>query len=150
MYCAWDESLLKSINNLTVPLTLQDEKKKSAFTSSNLGLRNFYPWYLSKYNSAKNSDFIMMMLEVFEGMDDALKKKQCIFLRGDCNVFKMWIKVEQFLLQVFIYHVFSSCLRNQLFFYQSFAQYVLSWNFFMCIKKRWRWFTELLNFFIHF
>jgi hypothetical protein len=96
MYCAWDESLLKSINNLTVPLTLQDEKKKSAFTSSNLGLRNFYPWYLSKYNSAKNSDFIMMMLEVFEGMDDALKKKQYIFLRGDCNVFKMWIKVNQF------------------------------------------------------
>jgi hypothetical protein len=97
MYYAWDGSLLKSINNLTVPLTLQDQKMKSAFTSSGLGLRNFYPWYLSKYNSAKNSDFIMMMLEVFQGIDDALKKKHYIFFRGDCNVFKMWIKVDYFL-----------------------------------------------------
>ena len=76
-----------------IPFTLIDEKRKSALTDSPWGLRHFHPWFLSGRNSGSNDDFMKLMVDMLVYNDDVLKAKKYWFIRGDCNIFKMWMKV---------------------------------------------------------
>ena len=89
----------KHLRIKTVPLSLSlhDEKKKTAFLYSKWGLKNFKPWYLSNLNSGKNDDFVFLMLNLLKKTDNCLKNKRYWYFRGDCNVYKMWMKVDFFL-----------------------------------------------------
>jgi hypothetical protein len=103
MYQTWDKSVTKYLKTTTIPITLKDEKKKSALGYSDWGLKNFKPWYLADLNSAKNDDFVFLMMDILERTRSCMKKQKYWFFRGDCNVFKMWIKV-------FLVLYSSSCL----------------------------------------
>ena len=93
MYCCWDSSLIKHLKITTIPITLKDELKKPTLGYSDWGLRNFKPWYLAELNSAKNDDFAFLMMDLLERTSSFVKDKKYWFFRGDCNVFKMWVKV---------------------------------------------------------
>jgi hypothetical protein len=93
MYQYWDSSLLKALRPTKIPLTLLDEKRKSALEDSPWGLRNFYPWFVSPLNSGSNNDFVKLMVDLLVHQEPVIKSKKYWFLRGDCNIFKFWMKV---------------------------------------------------------
>jgi hypothetical protein len=89
----WNLSLIKVLKPTKIPFTLIDEARKSALSDSVWGLRLFNPWFLSGLNSASNDDFLKLMVDMLDYNDDVIKKHMYWFIRGDCNIFKMWIKV---------------------------------------------------------
>ena len=93
MYQYWSQSLLKELKISKIPLTLVDEKRKSALTDSPWGLRNFHPWFVSGNDSASNDGFLHLMTDLLEYNHDVIKAKKYWFLRVDCNIFNFWIKV---------------------------------------------------------
>jgi hypothetical protein len=97
MFQYWDQSLIKQMKPTKIPFTLIDEARKSALTDSIWGLRLFHPWFLSGRNPASNDDFIKLMVDMLDYNDDVIAKKLYWFIRGDCNIFKMWMKVHIFL-----------------------------------------------------
>jgi len=73
---------------------MHDQKKTTALVYSDWGLKNFKPWYVSNLNSGKNDDFAFLMLNLLKKTNNCLQKKRYWFFRGDCNVYKMWMKVN--------------------------------------------------------
>jgi hypothetical protein len=93
MYYYWNDSLLKTLRISKIPLTLVDEKRKSALTDSPWGLRHFHPWFLSDQDSASNDGFLHLMTDLLEYNHNVIQEKKYWFLRVDCNIFNFWIKV---------------------------------------------------------
>ena len=89
----WEKSLIKVVKPTKVPFTLVDETRKSALTDSPWGLRHFHPWFLSPGNLGANDDFLKIMVDLLTYNDDLVHARQYWFIRGDCNIFKMWMKV---------------------------------------------------------
>ena len=50
--------------------------------------------FLSDKNSAKNDDFIVLLLDLLVRLDVRLLRGDYVFMRGDCSVFKMFLKVN--------------------------------------------------------
>ena len=95
LFYYWNKSLIKVVKPTKIPFTLVDETRKSALTDSPWGLRHFHPWFLSPRNSGSNDDFLMLMVDLLNYNDDLIRGKQYWFIRGDCNIFKMWMKVQR-------------------------------------------------------
>jgi hypothetical protein len=93
IYNYWDRSLIKVVRPTKIPFTLLDEKDKSALEDSPWGLQNFYPWFVSGFNSGANDQFVRIMAKLLTYNDKLLKAHKYWFLRGDCNIFKFWMKV---------------------------------------------------------
>jgi hypothetical protein len=102
MYECWNESLIKAFRPTKIPLSLIDETKKSAMSDSVWGLRNFYPWFVSEWNSGSNDDFVKLMVKLLNYNHTTIVSRRYWFFRGDCNVFKFWIKVRLLLCPFFI------------------------------------------------
>jgi hypothetical protein len=94
MFQYWNDSLIKKIKPTKIPFTLVDEKRKTALSDSPWGLRHFHPWFLSERNSGANDDFIKIMVDMLTYNDDVLRNRKYWFVRGDCNIYKMWMKVR--------------------------------------------------------
>src|SRR5689334_15856974 len=82
-YHYWDLSVIKHLRINKVPLTLQDEKKKTALVYSKWGLKNFKPWYVSPLNSGKNDDFVFLMLNLLKKTNNCLTNERYWYFRGD-------------------------------------------------------------------
>ena len=93
LYYQWDSSLIKGLQKKVVPLTLEEEKDKSAFDYSIRRVRNLKPCYVSKYASNSLSDFVRMMGAFLSSRDEILEHNQYWFFRGDVNIFNSWMKV---------------------------------------------------------
>jgi hypothetical protein len=44
-YSFWEKSLVTTLNIRCIPFSLKDEKKDSCFDLSEIGYKNFYPWF---------------------------------------------------------------------------------------------------------
>jgi len=107
MYECWNESLVKAIRPTKIPLSLIDETKKSAMTHSVWGLRNFHPWFVSEWNSGSNDDFVKLMVKLLNQNHNVIISLRYWFFRGDCNVFKFWMKVR---ILVVFFHLYHFCI----------------------------------------
>ena len=65
--------------------------------------------FLSDKNSAKNDDFIVLLLDLLVRLDVRLLRGDYVFMRGDCSVFKMFLKVNSVFLDGVVDLFFLVC-----------------------------------------
>ena len=61
-----------------------------------LGLKQFYPWFISNQNSASNKGFVEVVIEILARLEESENRDDFVcFLRGDVNIFMPWLRVSK-------------------------------------------------------
>lgn len=92
-YSFWDNSVSLDLKLNTVPLTLEQEEKKSVFNYGSNGYRFFHPFFLLDRNPASCDDYFHVVIDILAAVDDTFNREEYVFFRGDVNIVMMWIRV---------------------------------------------------------
>ncbi len=78
----------------TVPMILNDEKKRSSFEYSESGYKHFHPWFLADLNPSSVDEYFQLVMEVLPHVDPILNREEYWFFRADINILMMWYRVS--------------------------------------------------------
>src|SRR5690349_3792820 len=79
-----------------VPLAIKDPSARKTLSYDSRGLKQFFPWFLSEFNSASHKGVIENFLRMVPVLRTMLEKSQYPFIRLDVNIYMTYIKVAQF------------------------------------------------------
>ena len=95
MYDYFDDSDSKIHSCRKVPLLAQNPfSREGKEPYSALGLKNFYPWFVSDNNNSSHKGFVNVVVEILEKLEQSdFRDTHTCFLRGDVNIFMPWLRV---------------------------------------------------------
>lgn len=93
-YSFFQNSLLFERDLNTVPMTLNDEKKKSSLEYGEHGYKHFHPWFLADLNPSSIDEYFRLIMEVLPHVDPILNREEYWFFRADINILMMWYRVS--------------------------------------------------------
>lgn len=96
MYDYFDDSQSKILSPRTVPLLVQNPfSRVGKEPYSVLGLKKYYPWFISNNNTGSNQGFIEVVTDILQKLEASENRDtHVIFLRGDVNIFMPWLRVS--------------------------------------------------------
>jgi len=106
-YSFLQNSLLYQQQINTVPMTINDEEKKSTLEYGQHGYKHFHPWFLADLNPSSVDEYFQLVMEVLPHVDPILNREEYWFFRADINILMMWYRVSCCVLNVFM----SLCSR---------------------------------------
>ena len=95
-YSFYQNSLLFESDINTVPISLVDEKKKSALQYSHRGYKHFHPWFLADLNPSSVDEYFQLVMKVLPFVDPILDREEYWLFRADTNIMMMWYRVTFF------------------------------------------------------
>ena len=93
LYSFFTKSNARTQGINTVPVSLRDDKKASAYTYSTLGYKNFFPWFVADANPACTDDYFKVLVEILSFADANIEEEEYWFFRADVNILMMFLRV---------------------------------------------------------
>ena len=93
-YSFLENSLVSQQQLNTVPMTLNDEKKKPSLEYGDNGYKHFHPWFLADLNPSSVDEYFQLVMEVLPHVDPILNREEYWFFRADINILMMWYRVS--------------------------------------------------------
>ena len=91
----WRSAIHQDPNISNIPVSLFDDKKKSAFEYSSRGYKYFHPWTLHDLNPSDTNQYFQVVMFLLRKVDPIINEKEQYWLfRGDINIIMMWYRVR--------------------------------------------------------
>ncbi len=95
-YSFLQNSLLMQQPINTVPMTLNDEEKRSSLEYGKHGYNHFHPWFLADLNPSSVDEYFQLVMQLLPHVDPILNREEYWFFRADINILMMWYRVSYF------------------------------------------------------
>ncbi len=95
-YSFLENSLVVQRQLRSIPMTLNDEKKRSSLEYGDNGYKHFHPWFLADLNPSSVDEYFQLVMEILPHVDPILNREEYWFFRADINILMMWYRVSNF------------------------------------------------------
>lgn len=93
-YSFLQASLLFEQTINTVPMTINDEEKRTSLEYGLHGYKHFHPWFLADLNPSSVDEYFQLVMQVLPHVDLILNREEYWFFRADINILMMWYRVS--------------------------------------------------------